>query len=93
MRYDSYAVADREMTIWLLDHGASPNERCEIDCTALSCAVQFAPISIIELMLSRGGDLQKGQLLQYAMFRDTELDDVISLLVERCPFKRYNASG
>ena len=71
------------MTIWLLDHGADPNKRCAIDCTPLSYAVQLAPISIIELMLSRGGDVQKGQLLQYAIFRTTDLNDVISLLVSK----------
>lgn len=71
------------MTTWLLDHGANPNQRCEIDCTALSYAVQLAPVSIIKLMLSRGGDVRKGQLLQYAIFRATELNHVISLLVEK----------
>lgn len=70
------------MTIWLLDHGADPNKRCEIDCTPLSYAVQLAPTSIIKLMLSRGGDVRKGQLLHYAIFRATDLNDVISLLVD-----------
>ncbi|KAJ6111131.1 hypothetical protein N7486_003366 [Penicillium sp. IBT 16267x] len=79
----SYAVMDKEMTTWLLDHGANPNKRCKIDCTPLSYAVQLTPISTIELMLSYGGDVQKGQLLQYAIFRATELNDVISLLVKR----------
>ncbi|RHZ70278.1 hypothetical protein CDV55_100258 [Aspergillus turcosus] len=78
-----YAVGDEQMTTWLLDHGADPNKRCEIDCTPLSYAVQLAPISIIELMLSRGGDVRKGQLLQYAIFRATDLNDVISLLVDK----------
>ncbi|CEJ60620.1 hypothetical protein PMG11_09189 [Penicillium brasilianum] len=55
-----YAVDDEEMTMWLLDHGANPNKRCEIDCTALSYAVQLAPVSIVKLMLSRGGDVRKG---------------------------------
>lgn len=71
------------MTKWLLDRGADPNKRCEIDCTPLSYAVQLAPIRIIELMLSRGGDVQKGQLLQYAIFRTTDINDVISLLVDK----------
>lgn len=34
-------------------------------------------------MLERGGDVQKGQLLQYAVFRDEEIEDVITLLVDR----------
>lgn len=70
------------MTQWLLDHGANPNRRCEIDCTPLSYAVQLAPISVIKLMLSRGGDVQKGQLIHYAVFRVAELHDVIKLLVD-----------
>jgi ankyrin repeat protein len=34
-------------------------------------------------MLDRGGDVGKGQLLQYAVCREEGLEDVISLLVER----------
>lgn len=71
------------MTTWLLDHGADPNQRCEIDCTPLSYAVQLASVSTIKLMLDRGGDVHKGQLLQYAVFRTTEANTVISLLVDK----------
>lgn len=78
----SYAVKDEDMTTWLLDRGADPNRRCEIDCTALSYAVQLAPISTINLLLERGGDVKKGQLLQYAVHRTTEVNTVISLLVD-----------
>jgi ankyrin repeat protein len=79
----SYAVKDEQMTSWLLDHGANPNKRCGIDCIPLSYAVQLAPISVIELMLSHGGDVSKGQLLQYAIFRDTDVNEVITMLVDR----------
>jgi len=79
----SFAVTDAEMTSWFLEHGANPNTQCEIDCTPLSYAVRNARLSVIELMLNRGGDVQKGQLLQYAVLRDEDLEDVISLLVER----------
>ncbi|KAJ5669894.1 uncharacterized protein N7477_005257 [Penicillium maclennaniae] len=78
-----YAVTDAEMTSWLLDHGANPNAPCEVDCTPLSYAVRNASLSVIELLLNRGGDVQKGQLLQYAVSRDQEIEDVISLLVDR----------
>ncbi|KAF7712530.1 Uncharacterized protein PECH_003069 [Penicillium ucsense] len=78
-----FAVKDAEMTSWFLDHGANPNTRCEVDCTPLSFAVRNAPMSIIELLLDRGGDVGKEQLLQYAVCRDEELEDVISLLVEK----------
>ncbi|OQE21424.1 hypothetical protein PENFLA_c014G04568 [Penicillium flavigenum] len=62
-----YAVGDEQMTSWLLDHGANPNKRCGIDCTSLSYAVQLAPISVMKLMLSRGGD---GAPLNAAMHQD-----------------------
>ncbi|KAF3386963.1 putative ankyrin repeat protein [Penicillium rolfsii] len=78
-----YAVEDTEITSWFLEHGANPNTRCEVDCTPLSYAVRNAPLSVIELMLDRGGDVGRGQLLQYAVCREKDLDDVIPLLVER----------
>lgn len=71
------------MTSWLLDHGANPNARCEVDCTPFSYAVRNAHVSVIKLLLSRGGDVQKGQLLQYAVSRDEGVEDVISLLVDK----------
>ncbi|KGO77177.1 hypothetical protein PITC_024190 [Penicillium italicum] len=78
-----YAVTDAEMTSWFLEHGANPNAQCEVDCTPLSYAVRNAPLNVIELLLNRGGDVQKGQLLQYAVCRDEELEEVISLLIDR----------
>lgn len=71
------------MTSWLLEHGANPNAQCEVDCTPLSYAVRNASLNVIELLLNHGGDVQKGQLLQYAVCRDEELEDVVSLLVDR----------
>ncbi|KAJ6118829.1 hypothetical protein N7471_013449 [Penicillium samsonianum] len=81
--YHSYAVTDAEMTSWFLEHGANPNAQCEVDCTPLSYAVRNARLSVIKLLLNHGGDVQKGQLLQYAVCRDEELEDVISLLIDR----------
>lgn len=71
------------MVRWFLEHGANPNTKCEVDCTPLSYAVRNAPLSVIELLLSHGGDVRKGQLLQYAVLRDAELEEVVSLLVNR----------
>ncbi|KAJ6185949.1 hypothetical protein N7519_007250 [Penicillium mononematosum] len=34
-------------------------------------------------MLSRGVDVSQGQLLQYAIFRDTDVNEVISMLVDK----------
>ncbi|KAJ5675422.1 hypothetical protein N7462_008319 [Penicillium macrosclerotiorum] len=79
----SYAVLDRDLTAWLLDRGANPNQRSTVDCTPLSYAVQLASMSVIRLMLERGGDLLKGQLLQYCVYREDDVIDVLSLLLEK----------
>ncbi|KNG89120.1 Ankyrin repeat protein [Aspergillus nomiae NRRL 13137] len=79
----SYAISDEEMTAWLLDHGADPNRRCFIDLTPLSLAVESAPISVIHFMLSRGGNVQQGQLLHHAVERPTDTIEVLGLLIEK----------
>ncbi|KGO74683.1 hypothetical protein PITC_082920 [Penicillium italicum] len=78
-----FAVADEEMTAWLLDHGADPNRQCVIDLTPLSLAVESAPISVIHLILSRGGNVQKGQLLHHAIERRSDAFEVLKLLIEK----------
>lgn len=77
----SNAIEDEEMTAWLLDHGADPNRQCAIDLTPLSYAIESAPISIISLMFSRGGDVNKGQLLHHAIARRSENIEVLRLLI------------
>lgn len=81
--FNSYAVTDFQMTTWLLKHGASPNTRCDVDCTPLSYAVRNAHPSVIELLLNHGGDVKKGQVLQYAVSREEQLEEVISRVVDR----------
>ncbi|KAJ6084466.1 Ankyrin repeat protein [Penicillium sp. IBT 16267x] len=78
-----YAIADEEMTAWLLDHEADPNRQCVIDLTPLSLAVESAPISVIHLILSRGGDVRKGQLLHHAIERQSDIIEVLKLLIEK----------
>ncbi|KAF3392492.1 hypothetical protein F1880_008793 [Penicillium rolfsii] len=78
-----YAIADEEMVAWLLDHGADPNRQCVIDLTPLSHAVESAPVSVIQLMLNRGGDVRKGQLLHHAIERHGDNIAVLSLLLEK----------
>lgn len=70
------------MTIWLLDHGADPNQQCSIDLNPMSYAVERASLSTIRLLLDRGADVQKGELLQHAAERRTEVVDVLDLLLE-----------
>ncbi|GES59634.1 ankyrin repeat protein [Aspergillus terreus] len=78
-----YAVDDEEMTLWLLDHGADPNKQCSIDLTPLSYAVEQAPLSTVKLLLDRGGDVHKGQLLHHAVERQTDTIEVLGMLLER----------
>lgn len=70
------------MAAWLLDHGADPNRQCVIDLTPLSLAVESAPISVIQLMFSRGGDARKCQLLHHAIERHSDNIAALRLLVE-----------
>ena len=69
------------MVTWLLDHGADPNRQCVVDLTPLSFAVEDAPLPVIELMLSRGGDVRRGQLLHHAVERGGENIAVLELLI------------
>ena len=71
------------MTSWLLDHEADPNRQCVIDLTPLSLVVESAPVSVIHLMLSRGGIVRKGQLLHHAIERQADTIEVLELLVEK----------
>ncbi|RDW87064.1 ankyrin repeat domain-containing protein [Aspergillus mulundensis] len=77
------AIADEEMTSWLLGHGADPNRRCVIDLTPLSLAVESAPLPIISLMLSHGGNVRQGQLLHHAVQRQSDTVAVLRLLIEK----------
>ncbi|KAK9851474.1 hypothetical protein MYU51_009815 [Penicillium brevicompactum] len=79
----SDAIEDEDMTAWLLDHGADPNQRCFIDLTPLSYAVESAPISIISLLFSHGGDAGKGQLLHHTIERRSGTIEVLKLLLEK----------
>lgn len=75
---------DYEVTKWFLDHGASPNERGRFDDTPLSFAVSEASIPTIQLLFDGGGDIQKGQLFDYATWRKTaDRLDVLQLLWAR----------
>ncbi|PLB54802.1 putative hspc200 [Aspergillus steynii IBT 23096] len=77
------AVDDEEMTLWLLNHGADPNKQCSIDLTPLSYAVEEASLPTLRLLLDRGGDVHKGQLLHHAVERQTNIIEVLGMLLER----------
>lgn len=69
--------------MWLLDHGADPNQQCAINLTPLSWAVACAPVRVIKTMFDRGADVQKGEPLQHAIDRETDIVEVLSLLLEK----------
>jgi ankyrin repeat protein len=81
--YPSYAVDNEEMTLWLLDHGADPNKQCSIDLTPLSYAVEQASLPTVKLLLDRGGNVHKGQLLHHAVERQTDIIEMLGILLER----------
>lgn len=75
------------MTIWLLNHGADPNARCDIDYTPLSYAVRYADLPTIHLLLRRGGDVRIGQLIHNAINRESDTLKVIQILIDQgAPF-------
>ncbi|KAF2807502.1 uncharacterized protein BDZ99DRAFT_537164 [Mytilinidion resinicola] len=54
------------------------------DYTPTSRAVYLAPLEVIDYLFSRGADARCGQLLQYAVHRDTpDALDVVRRLVEQ----------
>jgi ankyrin repeat protein len=78
------ASRDEKITLWLLEHGADPNRQCSIDFTPLSLAAQFGTVHTIKVMLDDyDGDVQRGQLLHYAVRRKTDVVDVLELLLDR----------
>lgn len=79
-----YAIHDKELTNWFLDHGADPNAQGSCDCTPLSWAVKNVPFTTIRLLFSRGGTLQHGQLLHYAAQRELpDRVEVFNFLLEK----------
>ena len=71
------------MTLWLLDQGADLNQECFVGATPLSIAVKRASPQMVEILLGRGGDTQKGQLLHYALDREEDVITVLALLLAR----------
>ncbi|GAB1194167.1 hypothetical protein APSETT444_003408 [Aspergillus pseudonomiae] len=56
-----YTFEDKKLLEWFLNHSADPNKTCRIrDCTPLSYAVKDAPHEIIQLSLSKGGQIHHG---------------------------------
>ena len=86
--YSSFALEDREMTEWLLDRGADPNMRCELDYTPLTYAVQMIDVPTVDHLLGRGGDVTIGDLVQAAICRNSDDSlEMVKFLIDRgAPF-------
>jgi ankyrin repeat protein len=77
-------TSDKEMVMWLLDHGANPNSRCDWDFTPTSYAMLAAPLETIDALFERGANPLCGQLLHYAVLRETsDALEVVCKIVEK----------
>ncbi|RYN85192.1 hypothetical protein AA0119_g13316 [Alternaria tenuissima] len=77
-------TSDEEMVMWLLDHGADPNSRCDWDLTPTSYAMLAAPLETIDALFDRGADPLCGQLLHHAVLRKTsDALKVVRKIVEK----------
>lgn len=70
----------------VLDHGADPNAECGLDLTPLSVAVSEAPFAIIKLLFDHGGSIRHGQLLHYAVRRNSsDRLEVLQFIIDKGP--------
>ena len=80
-----YAVADREMAFWLLERGADLNKSDYLDITPLSIAVETAAPDLLQELLDHSGDVTRGEVLQYALDRKTDVVTVLGMLLDNGP--------
>lgn len=79
----SAVVGNDSLVAWLLERGASPNARCGLDCTALSCAVVSGSRAVVDMLFRYGGDAKKGQLMYHAIERQPLDIHILDTLVEK----------
>lgn len=72
----------RELVVWFLEQGADPNAGYEYD-TALSRAALSGTTEMINMLLSHGGDVRKGDVLNWAVEREDDACEITKLLLER----------
>ncbi|KAI6861923.1 hypothetical protein KC343_g12539 [Hortaea werneckii] len=77
-----YAVKDRHLASWLLANGAEPNAGFQYD-TPISRAALSGNVEMVELLLSHGGNVKRGQVLHWAVERHECTCDVLTILLER----------
>lgn len=79
----SHAFADRDLAVWLLERGADLNKQPLTDITPLSHAVRYATPESLRELLQRGGDVRKGEVLQHALDRKTDVIPVLGMLLDK----------
>ncbi|KAK1809223.1 hypothetical protein LTR12_016417 [Friedmanniomyces endolithicus] len=80
------AVENSSLTAWFLSHGANPDARCLLDYTPLSAAVQYASLAVIKSMFDHGGSIHVGQLLHYAVRRESQDSlEVLAYILSKGP--------
>lgn len=91
----SYSLHDQVLTRWLLDHGADPNAGNDGYLTVMSLAALWAQVSTLLMLLVSGGDVQRGQVLHWAVQRSdgTEGEIVRLLLSHGAPLNRLDYDG
>jgi len=84
-RFGDY-VQDEHLSRWLLASGADATARGDMDITPTSVAVSKASIGTVQLLLERGGNVNNGQLLHFAVQRKSDALEVIEILLDlECP--------
>lgn len=77
-----HVVHDTNLTKWFLEHGADPNGGYQYE-TAFSCAAGSGSMEVIEMFLSRGADVLRGDVLFFATGRREKAVEVTELLLSR----------
>lgn len=78
---------------WFLEQGTNPNAGYEYD-TSLSRAAVTGPVEVIKMLLSSGGDVQRGDFLHWVVERKSNACEVVALLLEHgAPVNRLRFDG
>ncbi|KAH9840454.1 Ankyrin repeat-containing domain, partial [Teratosphaeria destructans] len=74
---------DAALAEWLVNLGADPSAGCEINETPLSCAVTYADLSVVFLLLETDPDLKKGYVMHSAVHRQPSSLELIWRLAKK----------
>ncbi|KAF2768102.1 ankyrin [Teratosphaeria nubilosa] len=79
------AINDVAFAQWLIDNGADVDLRSQLDESALSAAIAFGSMDVVQVLLSHGTDCSHGNLIHYAAQRADENEgaSLIAFLVRK----------